>query len=556
MRVWLTGLAFLLTLGTSATVHAAPADTTFTRAQVRETATAIAGLALTDAEIDTMLPDLVDQLEATLALRALAIPNDVPPATFFQPLPRGCDPRAYLATGESRWSNPGAVTRPANLDSLAFASIGQLARLIATRQVTSVELTRLSLERLKRYGPRLECVITLTEDHALAAAARADTEIAAGHYRGPLHGIPFGAKDLFAYPGYPTTWGAAPFRDQTLDDTATVIRKLEDAGAVLVAKLTLGALAWGDVWFGGMTRNPWNLEQGSSGSSAGSAAAVAAGLVPFALGTETLGSIVSPSTRCGCTGLRPTFGRVSRAGAMALSWTMDKPGPIARSVEDCAMVFDVIRGPDGRDQTVVDLPFAYRPRVDLASLRIGYLAAAFDENDPGRDLDRAALEVLRGLGARMIPIALPDSAVAPLGLILSAEAAAAFDELTASGRDSLLVRQIRSAWPNVFRTAQLIPAVSYLQANRARWQLVQAMGKVMDTVDVYVSPAFGGANLLVTNLTGHPCVVLPDGFTAPAQPHSLTFIGRLYDEATLLEVARAYEGATGFHDKHPTMATR
>jgi Asp-tRNA(Asn)/Glu-tRNA(Gln) amidotransferase A subunit family amidase len=394
-------------------------------------------------------------------------------------------------------------------------------------------------------------VITLTEDLALEQAARADAEIAAGKYRGPLHGIPYGAKDLLAVPGYRTTWGAAPYQEQRIDDTATVVRKLEEAGAVLVAKLTLGALAWGDVWYGGQTRNPWNLEQGSSGSSAGSAAAVSAGLVPFALGTETWGSIVSPCTRVGVTGLRPTFGRVSRAGAMALSWSMDKIGPICRSVEDCAMVFEAIRGSDGLDQAVVDAPFPYEPNVDLTALRIGYTEALFAEEYEGRELDLAALDVLRGLGIDLLPIDLPAYPVADLAFILSAEAAAAFDALTRSGDDDLMVRQVRHAWPNVFRASRLIPAVEYLQANRVRYLVIQAMAKLMSQVDVYVAPSFGGDNLLLTNLTGHPCVVVPNGLREPNAPHSISFIGDLFDEAAVLAVAKAYQDATNFHRQHP-----
>jgi Asp-tRNA(Asn)/Glu-tRNA(Gln) amidotransferase A subunit family amidase len=525
-------------------------DTTIPPARVME-AGRLVGLEFTAAEIDTMLPDLADNLEAFLALRALALPNDVPPALLFQPLPVGLDPRSYLKNDPPRWSKATKVKRPDDLNALAFWSVRDLAELVRSRQVSAMELTKLSLARLREFGPRLECVVTLTEERALAAAADADAEISQGHYRGLLHGIPFGAKDLFAVPGYRTTWGSVPYKDQTIDDTATVITRLEAAGAVLVAKLTMGELAWGDVWFGGMTRNPWNLEQGSSGSSAGSASAVAAGLVPFALGTETLGSIVSPCTQCGCTGLRPTFGRVSRAGAMALSWSMDKVGPICRTVEDCAIVFNAIRGRDPRDQTTVNQPFAYRPDVDLSQLRIGYLEAAFAGEDSGAALNRAVLDVLRSLGATPVPIALPDSSVEPLGIILSVEAAAAFDELTVSGRDDQLVRQVRWAWPNVLRHSRLVPAVEYVQANRERWRIVQAMGAMMQGIDVYVSPAFGGNNLLTTNLTGHPCVVLPDGFTAPGEPHSVTFIGRLYDEATLLGVAWAYQEATDFHRRHP-----
>ena len=424
-----------------------------------------------------------------------------------------------------------------------------LAELLRTKQVTSVELTAMYLDRLKRHGPTLECVVSLTEERAMESARRADAEIAKGKYRGPLHGMPYGAKDLLAVKGTKTTWGAMPYRDQVIDDTATVIRKLDDAGAVLVVKTTLGALAWGDVWFGGMTRNPWNTEKGSSGSSAGSASATAAGLVPFAIGTETWGSIVSPSTVCGTTGLRPTFGRVSRAGAMALSWSMDKIGPICRSVEDCAIVFDAIRGADGIDPAVVDGGFAYRADTKLSGIRIGYVAAMFEEDYPNKARDTATLDKLRELGATLEPIELPAIDVMPLACILSAEAAAAFDDLTRSNRDDLMVRQIKNAWPNTFRAARFIPAVEYIQANRIRTQVMHEMEKL--PVDVYITPTFGGDNLLLTNLTGHPCVVLPNGFDDDGEPTSITFMGRLYGDATVLAVAKAYQDATDFHTRRP-----
>jgi Asp-tRNA(Asn)/Glu-tRNA(Gln) amidotransferase A subunit family amidase len=409
------------------------------------------------------------------------------------------------------------------------------------------------LERLKKYDPKLLCVVTITEASALKQAKRADEEIAGGKYRGPLHGIPYGAKDLLATKGYKTTWGSVPYKDQIIDQDATVIQRLEQAGAVLVAKLTMGELAWGDVWFGGMTRNPWNLEQGSSGSSAGPASATSAGLVAFSIGTETWGSIVSPSTRCGVTGLRPTYGRVSRAGAMALSWSMDKIGPICRTVEDCALVFSAILGPDGVDQTVVDLPFNYNPNVKLSQLRVGYLKSAFEKDTTNKANNEAVLAKLRELGANLIPIELPDYPINDLSFILSAEAAAAFDELTRSGKDDLLVRQIRNAWPNAFRSSRFIPAVEYIQANRVRYLVIQAMAKAMADIDVYVAPSFGGNNLLLTNLTGHPCVVLPNGFNKRGSPTSISFMGRLYDEATTLAVAKAYQEATEFHQKHPAL---
>lgn len=511
----------------------------------------IIGLGFTDAERDSMLQDLKEQLEGYENIRKIHLDNSIPPALAFNPIPVG----TKLETGRKRitLSSPGSLEEPENKDELAFLSVRDLGELIRLRKITSQELTELYLSRLKRYGPKLECVITLTEERAMEQARRADADIAAGKYRGPLHGIPYGAKDLLATKGIRTTWGSVPYKNQMIDVDATVIRRLEEAGAVLVAKLTLGELAWGDVWFGGMTRNPWNYEQGSSGSSAGSASATAAGLVAFAIGSETWGSIVSPSTRCGTTGLRPTYGRVSRYGAMALSWSMDKLGPICRTVEDCAIVFNAIYGPDGLDQTVYDVPFNYAPDVDVSQLRIGYLKADFDSVRNGKEFYDAAFETLRKIGVKLIPVALPEYPTGDLSIILSAEAAAAFDELTRSGKDDLLVRQIRNAWPNAFRAARLIPAVEYIQANRVRHMIIQDMARLMRDVDLYVAPTFQGDNLLMTNLTGHPCVVLPNGFSDKGTPTSITFIGRLFDEATLLAVAKKYQDATEFHSRHPKL---
>jgi Asp-tRNA(Asn)/Glu-tRNA(Gln) amidotransferase A subunit family amidase len=509
------------------------------------------GLEFTRAERDSMLDDLAGNLDSYQRIREISIDNAVPPALLFNPVPAGME--FEKESREIVLSPAPDLTVPDDLEELAFYPVRDLAELIRTRKITSTQLTEMYIERLEKHGPTLECVVTLTKDLARAQARRADEEIAAGNYRGPLHGIPYGAKDLLAVKGYKTTWGAEPYKDQILDVNAAVIEKLEEAGAVLLAKLTLGALAWGDVWYGGKTRNPWNLEQGSSGSSAGSASATSAGLVAFSIGTETWGSIVSPSTRCGTTGLRPTYGRVSRAGAMALSWSMDKIGPICRTVEDCALVFDAIRGPDGADQTLVDLPFNYDPGVELKNLKVGYLKDVFESEYPDSANDAAALEKLRELGARLIPVKLPEYPVYHMAFILSAEAAAAFDDLTRSNRDDLLVRQIKNAWPNVMRSSRFIPAVEYIQANRLRRMVIQEMQKLMSSVDVYVAPSFRGGNLLLTNLTGHPCVVLPNGFDGDGNPVSLSFIGGLYDEATLLAVAKAYQDATGFHKKYPPL---
>jgi Asp-tRNA(Asn)/Glu-tRNA(Gln) amidotransferase A subunit family amidase len=525
---------------------------------VLDEAEKVAGLDFTDAERDLMLEDLNDNLEGFQRLRAIGIGNEVRPALSFDPaVPEAALPKERRPLVASR---PASVRRPADLEALACRPVTELAELVRTRQVTATELTRMYLARLERHGPTLECVIELTTDRALRQAAEADREIAAGRYRGPLHGIPWGAKDLLAVREYRTTWGAKPFEDQRIDDDATVVRRLDDAGAVLVAKLTLGALAWGDVWFGGTTKNPWNLEQGSSGSSAGSSAATVAGLVGFAIGSETLGSIVSPATRCGATGLRPTFGWVSRAGAMALSWSMDKLGPLCRTVEDCALVMAAIHGPDGKDPTVRDAAFAWDGTAGIRGIRVGYVASAFerDRGDNGaewRAFDLQALETMRRLVPDLVPVELPDGDRYPpsaMGFILSVEAAAAFDELTRSNRDDLMVRQVRNAWPNVFRASRLVPAVEYINANRLRTMLMHAMDDALRDVDVVITPSYAPRLLQYTNLTGHPAVVLPNGYRAgDGTPTSISFIGKLFGDAQALAVAKTWQDATDFHTKHP-----
>jgi Asp-tRNA(Asn)/Glu-tRNA(Gln) amidotransferase A subunit family amidase len=498
--------------------------------------------------------DLASLRESYGLIRAAAPDQSVMPALHFTPQPPAWSlPETDLGP---TWTDVGGAQRPAALEDVAYWTIAKLAELIRTRQVTSVELTRMYLGRLERFDADVHVVVTLLEDVALRQAARADRELAAGRYRGPLHGIPYALKDLFAVAGYPTTWGAVANGFEPMAGTATVASKLEEAGAVLLAKVSLGALAWGDVWFGGQTRNPWNLEEGSSGSSAGSAASVSAGLVPFAIGTETWGSIVSPSSTTGVTALRPTFGRVSRAGGMAVSWSMDKVGPICRAAEDCGMVLDAIRGSDGVDRSAVNVAFNYTPEVDWAALTVGYLEADFEGDDASAVLDRAALDVFRSLGARLVPIELPDQPVGALSLILGAEAAASFDVLTRTGLDDQLPRQAVDAWPNVLRTARFIPAAEYIQANRIRTLLGQDMAEIMTKVDVYLAPAQRGNNSLVTNLTGHPAISLPNGFTDPTSPNAITVIARLYDEATLLAVARAYQRATDFHRRHPPRFAR
>jgi Asp-tRNA(Asn)/Glu-tRNA(Gln) amidotransferase A subunit family amidase len=509
------------------------------------------GLTFTDAKRDSMRDGLRDQLENYKNLRKTALSNSVPPAILFNPIPAGM--KLPGGTSSFQSSPAGTVQVPAKLEDAAFYSVGQLGALLRTRKITSEALTKMYLDRLEAFGPKLLCVVTLLKDEAIRKAKRADEEIASGHYRGPLHGIPYGAKDLLAAKGAKTTWGSVPFKDQQFDEDATVIRRLDEAGAILVAKLSMGELAWGDVWFGGMTKNPWKLSEGSSGSSAGSASATSAGLVGFAIGTETWGSIVSPSTRCGVTGLRPTYGRVSRTGAMALSWSMDKIGPICRSVEDCALVFNAIFGPDGRDQTLYDVPFRYSPDIRLSDLKIGYLKNDFDSVKENKANNDSALSVLASLGAKLVPVSLPVFPTNDCSIILSAEAGAAFDELTRNGKDDLMVRQIKDAWPNVFRASRFIPAVEYIQANRIRYLIIQEMQKLMTDIDLYVAPSFQGDNLLLTNLTGHPCVVLPNGFSKEGTPTSITFIGRLFDEGRLLAFAKKYEDATAYHLRHPNL---
>jgi len=567
-------------------------------------AAALAGVQVSAEQKQMMLDGLNEQRESYAAIRKLDIPNSVPPAYIFDPLPPG----AVVDTVQkpARISAaPAIASVSGNLEELAFYSVRELAELVRTKKVSSTNLTEMYLARLKRLDPRLHFAITVTEERALAKAKEADAEIGAGKYRGPLHGIPWGAKDLLAVKGYPTTWGAGGFEKQSFDEDATVVKRLDSAGAVLIAKLTLGALAMGDKWFGGRTRNPWNLKQGSSGSSAGSAAAVAAGCVAFAIGSETLGSISSPSTRCGDTGLRPTFGFVPRTGAMALSWTMDKLGPICRAVEDCALVLTAIHGPDGQDLAARDAAFNWDADFDWKSLRVGYLKKGFEPAAEGastpsaapttpeekkkeearqrevalgkarraydRKYDLAALDKLRSMGVQLVEVELPDLPYGAMTPLLTAEAAAAFDSLTMTGRDKLLTEQGVEDWPNNFRVARFYPAVEYIQANRARTLAIRQVSKLFDQVDVIVTPTFS-EQLVATNLTGHPALILPNGFRGddapvppaidtgdedniggPGTPVSLTFLAGHYQDAKLCAFARAYQDATGFYLRHPQL---
>jgi Asp-tRNA(Asn)/Glu-tRNA(Gln) amidotransferase A subunit family amidase len=573
-----------------------------------DNAAEVADVSLPDEYKQAMLDGLNENKKSYEEIYKLHIPNSVPPAYIFDPVLDGM--KFETAKRPMRLASAPALNisgAPKNIEDVAFYSARQLGELVRTRKVSSAALTDMYLARLKKYDPMLKFVITLTEDRARTHAQEADKEIAAGKYRGPLHGLPWGAKDLLAVKGYRTTWGAGGFEQQTIDEDATVVKRLDQAGAVLVAKLTLGALAMGDKWFGGMTRNPWNPHQGSSGSSAGSASATAAGCVAFAIGSETLGSISSPSTRCGTTGLRPTFGFVPRTGAMALSWTMDKLGPICRAVEDTALVLTAIYGPDGQDRSVRNAAFNWDGSLDWRKLRVGYFKDEFELKPPSepqaptdqttaspqdmkkreesrrqreqaqerRKYDQrfndATLAQLNRMGVKLIPVELPKFPYGAMTPLLTAEAAAAFDDLTRSGRDKLLTEQSPDDWPNLFRIARLTPAVEYIQANRARMEAMELWQKLFADVDVIVAPT-NGEQLVATNLTGNPAVILPNGFRGPDAPKppqkdngdddgiggpgtpvSLTFLGQLYGEAKLLAFAKAYQDATGFHLKHPDL---
>ncbi len=596
-----------------ATPEAKPPELPKITPEMLDQAAALAGVGPFTAEQKKMMLDgLNEQRGGYDKIRALKLANDVPPAYVFHPGRAAKPGESHIAFEGSapqlmfNDSESGEPKAPANIEDLAFATVLELANLIWHRKITSVALTEMYIDRLKRYDPKLHFVITLMEDRALARAKAADEDLENGLYRGPLHGIPWGAKDLLAVKGYPTTWGAGGFEQQTFNEDATVVQRLDAAGAVLIAKFTLGALAMGDKWFGGRTRNPWNPALGSSGSSAGSASAVAAGCVGFALGSETLGSISSPSTRCGTTGLRPSFGLVPRSGAMALSWTMDKLGPICRSVEDCALVLDVIHGPDGKDLSAAgSVDFNWNPDFDWRSLRVGYFKSEFDplpalqlkeaaanetpeeakkredanavmqDERARREYDRryeqAALDKLTKMGVNLIPVELPKLPWEAMVSLLTAEAAAAFDDLTMTGRDHLLTEQGPEDWPNDFRIARLYPAVEYVQANRARTLGIRQMTALFEKVDVIVTPSTD-EQLMATNLTGNPAVILPNGLRGsdapappaiddgdhddiggPGTPVSLTFLGGLYQDAKLAAFARVYEQATDFHTLHPKL---
>ncbi|HET9430293.1 MAG TPA: amidase [Chitinophagaceae bacterium] len=508
-------------------------------------------LNFSESEVDSMLDNMKENRALYTSMHQFYPPNQLPYPFAFNPL---IGQKVSGKKEKISWEIPNRTLLPTNRNDLAFYSIPQLAALIVHKKISSVELTKFFLDRLKKWGDTLQCVISLTEEIAMKQARQADEELKKGIYRGPLHGIPYGLKDLFAVKGTKTTWGSEPYKDQVIEEDAFVYRQLQNAGAILCAKLSLGALAYDNKWFGGATKNPWNLNQGSSGSSAGSAAATAAGLLPFAIGTETWGSIISPSTRCGTTGLRPSFGATSRSGGMVLSWSLDKIGPICRSAEDAAIVFAFIHGTDDKDPGSLRHTFNYTGKIpDWKKLRVAYASNYFKRLDSSA-AEWKVLEVYRGLGAYLQPVIFPDSAIYPfdmMNIIISAESAAAFDELTRTNRDDLIERQDKNFWPNIFRTARMIPAVEYINANRYRSKLCQELNAFMKNFDIVIVPTYAGNQLAITNLTGHPALCMPMGFNKNGSPISITLIGNLYDEATILAAAKAFQDKTIHHKKHP-----
>ena len=523
----------------------------------------IAGLSFSNEQRAMMLDGVNSNLGFYEDLREVRLEVSDPPALTFNPVLPGMkfDKRQL----PFRPTRAVAGLRPPRIEELAFRSVVELGALFKARRVSSVELTQMYLARLKRYDSVLKCVVTLTEELAMKQARRADAEIAAGRYRGPLHGIPWGAKDLLSAKGYPTTWGAPQYKDRIIDEDASVVTRLNDAGAVLVAKLSTGELAHDDIWFGGMTKNPWDLSQGSGGSSAGPAAATAAGLVGFAIGTETGGSMVEPAVTTGINALRPTYGRVSRHGIMPGAWSFDKVGPMTRYVEDCALVLNAIHGPDGLDPTVVDMPFNWNAGTAATSVRIGYLKPAFDEEhnlSEERGNDFGTLEALRKLGFDPQPVALPNLPItASLLVSWFAEIGSVWDDMIRSGEDRHLTRQDADHIGNLCRMTRTVPAVEAMRANRIRTLIMRGANRIFEKVDVYAAPLsasdstppISSQNLQMTNATGHPAITVQTGFTRRGTPTGITFVGKLYGETELLTVAKAYQDATGFHLKHPTL---
>jgi len=517
-----------------------------------EAASELLGISFTASEEDSMISNLKNQRSNYERLRQVSIDNSVSPSLIFNPLPKGFKPD--LAQRKMDWGLESDIILPEKESDIAFLPVHQLAVLIKSKKISSERLTTIYLDRIETYSDTLQSLISLLKESAILRAKEMDKELAQGKYRGPLHGIPYGIKDLLAVKGTKTTWGAMPYKDQEIDKTAAVVTKLDEAGGVLVAKFTLGALAMGDVWYAGVTKNPWNLTQGSSGSSAGSASSVSAGLVPFAIGTETLGSIVSPSTRNGVTGLRPTYGRVSKYGAMALSWSMDKIGPISRSALDDAIVLSVINGADEKDKSSIAASFNYSSKSDVKKLKIGYFKSYFEGENRSNQNDNKVLELLKSLGYELHAVEL-ETSVNPsaIQIMLSVEGAAAFDELTRLGMDDQLVAQHKNAWPNTFRSARFIPAVEYVQASRQRSILIEEVNILMKDYDVIVTPSFGGRQLQITNLTGHPALCLPNGFNEGGSPTSITLLANLFEEEKLVMLGHLIQQNSDWQAKRPPM---
>lgn len=530
-------------------------DSTIQKSDLFSTAK-IFDLDFTTKEIDTLYSDVIDNLANYKTMHKLSLPNSIPLSMWQTPLLPGM--KFNHKQTEINWALDNNIQLPNNKNDLAFYSIEQLASLIKNKKISSLELTKFFIERIKRWGDTLQCVISIQEDIAFQQAKKADEEIAKGQYKGLLHGIPYGLKDLFAVKGTKTTWGAAPYQNQVIEEDAYVYIRLKEAGAVLVAKFTLGALAMGDYWYGGRTKNPWNFMYGSSGSSAGSASATVAGLVPFAIGTETWGSIVSPSTTCGATGLRPTFGSISRTGAMALSYSLDKIGPICRSAADAAIVFHYIHGTDGKDGSAVNMPFNYTDKKDIKKLKIGYAKNYFDKIKDTNNNNLKTLAVFKQMGIELVPVIFPDSGIYQFNImdvIIGAECAAQFDEMTRLNIDDALTRQTKNDWPNQFRTARFVPAVEYINAQRHRYVLMKKVNEVINQFDAIICPSRGDGNQsAITNLTGHPVVCVPDGFNKKSNtPTGISFVGKLYDEATILLVAKKYQEQTNWDEIHPAL---
>lgn len=508
-------------------------------------------LHFTPAQRDSMTDQLKTYLHYYRYLHSFNLPNSVPIPQWFDPvLP---EMSFNIKQSKIHWNIPENIAVPKDTNDLAFYSILQLSSLIKHKKISSSELTKFFIARLKRYGDTLHCVISLTEDIALKQAKKADDDLARGIYKSPLQGIPYGLKDLFAVRDTKTTFGTPPYKDQVINEDAFVYTQLENAGAVLVAKLSMGELAMDDIWFGGQTKNPWNLQQGSNGSSAGSASATVAGLVAFAIGTETYGSIVAPSAVCGATGLRPTFGSVARTGGMTLAWTSDRIGPICRSAEDAAIVFAYIHGADSADRASRTMPFNYTGTVDLLNIKVAY-AKNYIDSLPANSSEKNVINTLISAGVKVTPIDFPANLHTNdlLLTIWAAESAAAFDPLTRSGEDEKMVQQWKSRYPNMFRSARFIPAVEYLNVCRLRYLVMQQAFPLLSKYDIIIVPSMADEPMALTCLTGNPCITLPSGFLPDGSPASITFIGgKLYSEAIITAFAKRFQLLTNYQMQHP-----